>query len=150
MPFEYAESELDQFIRILCGDSEPTFQTFSDRDELKVKCDGKPDYDPNAKVFHGDTPANRKALADLNKNGVGCFVMVNEGDGVIHINPKTGKPYKTCRNGHNVTRVRAFFVDLDGSPLQPVLDAGLTPHLVIESSPGRYHCYWLVEEEVTA
>ena len=37
------------------------------------------------------------------------------------------------------------FVDLDGSPLQPVSARRLEPHVIVESSPGRWHAYWLVE-----
>ncbi len=41
--------------------------------------------------------------------------------------------------------VRALFVDLDGDPLAPVLESPLEPHAIIESSPGRFHAYWLVD-----
>jgi RepB DNA-primase from phage plasmid len=37
------------------------------------------------------------------------------------------------------------FVDLDGSTLQPVMACGLDPHIVVESSPGRFHAYWRVD-----
>ena len=60
------------------------------------------------------------------------FVTVNETDG-------------RGRRAANVTRARAVFSDLDGSPLQPVLACPLEPHAVIESSRGRYHAYWIVE-----
>ena len=44
-------------------------------------------------------------------------------------------------------RVRALFVDLDGAPLEPVLNSGLPkPHIVVESSPGKFHVYWLVAD----
>ncbi len=43
------------------------------------------------------------------------------------------------------TEIRTVFVDLDGSPLEPVLKGPLHPHLVIESSPGRYHAYWIIK-----
>jgi len=42
--------------------------------------------------------------------------------------------------------VRAVFVDLDGAPLEPVLTCGLEPHIVCESSPGRFHAYWLCDD----
>ena len=37
-------------------------------------------------------------------------------------------------------------MDLDGSPIQPILDLAedLQPHIIIESSPNRWHAYWLV------
>ena len=68
----------------------------------------------------------------LQGQGAGIFVTINQTD---------GKGRKT----ENIVRVRAVFVDLDGSPLGPILSAPLSPHLIIESSPGRYHAYWIVE-----
>ncbi|MBK7079424.1 MAG: hypothetical protein IPH55_01405 [Betaproteobacteria bacterium] len=65
------------------------------------------------------------------------FVMVNEGDGVVH------EGSKTCRTAANVKQVRALFVDLDGAPLQPVAAAAVPPDIVVNSSPGKYHGYWL-------
>ena len=52
----------------------------------------------------------------------------------------------TGRQAHNVKRVRAAFVDLDGAALTPILDAELEPHIVGECSPGRYHAYWLSDD----
>ncbi len=119
-----------------------TFQTFSDREELKrtfIGHDGKRrQYDPFAKVFHGTLDEHAAKLVDLNQHGVGAFVMVNEGDGVVH------KGTKTCRLTANVTRVRAVFVDLDGSPIAPVLTGAVQPDWAVQSSLGRWHAYWKV------
>src|SRR5262249_20840995 len=41
-------------------------------------------------------------------------------------------------------RVRALFVDLDGAPLEPVLADVKKVHIVVNTSPGRWHAYWLV------
>lgn len=73
-----------------------------------------------------------EVLKKINDEGYGIFFMVNEGDG-------------KGRSQKNVTAVRAFFVDLDGAPLGPVQTCSLRPNWIIESSPDRYHCYWLVE-----
>lgn len=108
-----------------------TFQTF---DDSKVR------KSPNlARVFHGTYVQHAPALAKMQQNGAGIFVMVNEGDGLIH------EGHKTCRCESNVVSVRALFADLDGSPLQPLLDA-LQPDIVVESSPGRWHAYWLTND----
>lgn len=119
-----------------------TFQTFSDRKNLKRTFygrDGKPrQSDPFARVRHGTLDAHAAALIDLNRRGVGAFVMVNEGDGVVHENEDT------CRVTANVTRVRAVFVDLDGSPVAPVLLSAAPPDWAVQSSPGRWHAYWKV------
>jgi hypothetical protein len=58
------------------------------------------------------------------------FVTVNETDG-------------KGRATTNIVRVRATFVDLDGAPLEPVTTHRIPPHIVIESSPDRWHAYWL-------
>lgn len=78
-----------------------------------------------------DTPLDR--LMQRNEAGAGVFVTVNQTDGVGFGNA-------------NIVRIRAVFVDLDGAPLAPVLDAPLTPHIVVESSPGRWHAYWLIRD----
>jgi hypothetical protein len=45
--------------------------------------------------------------------------------------------------------VRAVFVDLDSAPLDPVLAADVPkPHIVAETSPNRWHCYWRVIEDM--
>ena len=62
--------------------------------------------------------------------------MVNRGDGVA----RPGR--KTPRSTENVIAVRAVFVYLDGSPLEPVQQAVPAPTVIVESSPGRWHAYW--------
>lgn len=117
--------DIESFMTILCGDTNPTLQTF---------CDSKNGFKKNLnRIFHDMTEDNVSELVALNKEGAGIFVMVNQGDGI-------------GRKAENVVKVRALFVDLDGSPLQPIHDAGLTPHIIVESSPERYHAYWLVED----
>jgi hypothetical protein len=72
-------------------------------------------------------------LVKWNDKGAGVFFTVNATDG-------------NGRQAHNIVGVRAVFVDLDGAPLAPVLECGLDPHDVVESSPRRYHAYWLVDD----
>lgn len=87
-----------------------------------------------AKIAHID-PANGAldSLAGLNDHGAGVYFTVNATDG-------------KGRQAHNVQRVRAVFLDLDGAPLAPVLAAGLEPHIVVESSPGKFHVYWQTDD----
>lgn len=102
-----------------------TLQTF---DDTKAKRKAA------ARIHHVD-PANGAldVLSGWNNAGAGVFVTVNETDG-------------RGRQTDNVRRVRAVFADLDGAPLEPVLSAPLEPHIVVESSPGRYHAYWLCDD----
>jgi hypothetical protein len=85
-----------------------------------------------AVIRHGMFDEHAGELVSLNENGAGVFWMVNYGDG-------------RGRGATNVTGVRALFVDLDGDPLAPVLAAPLEPHAIVESSPERWHAYWLVD-----
>jgi KaiC/GvpD/RAD55 family RecA-like ATPase len=68
-------------------------------------------------------------LARRNDTGAGVFVVVNKGG----------------HRANEITEVRAVFADTDGAPLEPMLACGLEPHMVVESSPGRWHAYWRVE-----
>lgn len=97
-------------------DGRHTFQTFDDKKE-------RADL---ARIHHDPTDLER-----LNQLGAGVYLMVNEGDG-------------KGRSNDNVTRVRALFADFDGQPLPDTWP--LSPSALVESSPGRYHAYWLVAD----
>lgn len=101
-----------------------TFQVFKDDKALKSVC---------PKILHGTFDEQKEELMILNcDKDYGIFVTVNTTD------------YKGRKN-ENIVKVRAFFVDLDGSPLEPVLAAPISPHIIVESSPDRYHAYWIIE-----
>lgn len=70
-------------------------------------------------------------LAARNDEQTGVFVVVNETDGLGF-------------SDTNVTKVRALFVDLDGSDIEPVRSCSLPPHAVVQTSAGRWHAYWRV------
>lgn len=112
------------FLALLAGDDAVTFQTFDDGATKNPRL---------ARILHGNLEEHGATLASLNAQGAGVFAMVNRGDGL-------------GRKAANVTDIRALFVDLDGAPLEPVLACGLDPHIVIESSPARYHAYWLAND----
>lgn len=94
-----------------------TFQTFADADKNRKDL---------AKVHH-----DARQLLRFNRAGAGVFLTINETDG-------------KGRTKENITRVRAVFVDLDGAPPDKLLEAN--PHLMVESSPGKYHGYWFVKD----
>lgn len=83
--------------------------------------------------LHGSLRDLQTQLIALNARGAGIFAMVNEGDG-------------RGRSAAHVRRVRALFVDLDGAPLEPLLSCPVVPHLIVESSTGRWHAYWKVDD----
>lgn len=113
----------ETFLNALDPKGRFTFQTFDDNKERKGRS--------LAKIFHGSLSEHAEELAALQQRGAGVFVMVNEGDG-------------NGRATRNVTRVRAHFVDLDGAPIEPVQEAAAPPNIVVESSPNKWHAYWLV------
>ncbi len=119
------------FLKLIDPEGIFTFQTF---DDDKVR---KAAY--LARVFHGPFEEHKGALAKLQRQGAGAFMMINKGDGVVH----EGK--NTCRDGASVVKVRALWVDLDGAPLEPVIGA-FKPDIVVESSPQRWHGYWLTDD----
>lgn len=104
-----------------------TFQTFDDKA-------GDPTL---ARITSGDFEDCEKKLLEMNKRGAGIFFTVNETDG-------------KGRRTENIQRVRAVFVDLDTAPtrekLAQVLSSATPPSVVVESSPEKFHCYWLVND----
>lgn len=133
-----------RYLEALDYGTEFTFQTFSDGAKSKRTIDGcsaaQSPPDPRPAVFHGTLDEHVRTLRAENLAGAGIFVMVNAGDGVVRPGAKT------CRTAANVIRVRALFVDLDGAPIQPVLESPIPPHFVVQSSPGRWHAYWRVND----
>ena len=101
-----------------------TLQTFND---APVRRSGL------AKIRHGPIEQHVDELRALQARRAGVFLMINRGDG-------------RGRSEENVVSVRALFLDLDGAPPEPVFACGAPPHVVVESSPGRFHFYWLVAD----
>lgn len=100
-----------------------TIQTFDDK---KVRKD-------LTSIFHFDvyTVVEADHLGWLNGEGAGIYFCVNETDG-------------KGRKAENVVKVRAVYADMDGSPLEKAME--FNPSLVVESSPGRFHCYWFTRD----
>jgi RepB DNA-primase N-terminal domain len=104
----------------LLGTEHVTFQSFDDNADRK---------DPAlAGILHGTLREHFNDLAALNQRGAGIFFMVQEGNG-------------TGRNNAAVTAIRAVFQEDDGEGKE----LPLVPHIVVESSPGRYHRYLLAD-----
>lgn len=116
-------AEAERFLTLMAEGEAVSFQTFDDDKAQRRK--------HLARIFHGELDAHAATLQRMNGLGAGVFWMVNYGDG-------------EGRAAVNVTGIRALFVDLDGAPLQPVLEGSPEPHAVVESSAGRWHVYWLV------
>lgn len=120
LPVDFGQTA--PFLAALNPEGKYAFATFADA--AASACTPK-------RVF-GSLDALQAELSAHNSLGGGVFVTVNETD---------GSGYKN----ENIIRVRAVFVDLDGADLEPVLAWMLKPHIIVESSPGRWHAYWLVD-----
>ncbi len=117
--------EAQRFLTALDEGSDSwSFQTFADDGSGRRQL---------SRLLHGSLDTHGAALAQLNERGAGVFVTVNHTDG-------------QGRKKANIKRVRALFVDLDGAPIEPVLSAPTPPHIVVQSSPGRFHAYWRVSD----
>lgn len=85
--------------------------------------------DKTAENYSGSLQSVWFQLRRENREGAGAYIVVNEGGD----------------SAEEITRIRAVFADLDGAPLEPIYECGLEPHIVVQSSPGKYHVYWLVD-----
>ena len=110
------------FLETLAGqkDAEFTFQTFDDSGEKNRSITG---------IIHGTFDEVSADLAQLNQNGAGIFVTVNQTDG-------------TGRRKENVISVRAVFVDSDSGPIP---EPALQPSMLIQTKRGQ-HAYWVLCE----
>ena len=116
--------QAEKFLTLLDeGQERFTFQTFDDqknRDDKSL-----------VRVLHGTFEEHYTTLANLNRQGAGVYVTVNETD-------------LKGRRLENIVRPRAVFQEADrpGTPEPP-----LTSHIVVESSPRKFHRYLLVEKD---
>ena len=72
-------------------------------------------------------------LQALNNSGHGVFVVVNYGG----------------NKGSDITRIRSLFVDFDNADddhLDRLKAVPFQPSIILESSPGKHHAYWLIED----
>jgi hypothetical protein len=96
------------------------------------------DWKPKGQKFDPLAEHRTGTLADLtgwliakNRQGCGIFVTVNETDG-------------KGRKMENIKRVRAVFRELD-LPQEQARPVCLEPSIVVESSPGKFHEYFLCD-----
>ena len=119
--------QAERFLTLLDETAESfTFQTFTDTPSGTAK----PDPDPLAKIKHGTLSQHASWLTSMNCKGAGIFVAVNATDG-------------RGRGRDNITRIRALWQE-DDTGDTPALPTD--PHIVVESSPGRFHRYLLVDD----
>lgn len=102
---------------------EHTFQLFPERNKKTMK--GPPI------ILHGSYAKHKDELEEYNLAGYAICVLVNKGN-------------QLGRKKEDIKKVRALFLDLDGASPSLVKKANIQPHIVVESSPNKFHVYWLV------
>jgi len=118
-------SEASRFIAALCGskDASIVFQVFDD-DAVRKRTD-------LTRVLVGTLREHLPVLNRLQNHGAGVFVQINAG----------------TRGNRNVTRIRALFVD-DDTPDRQLDVSALPPSMIVESSKGKRHYYWLPSADI--
>ena len=114
--------EAAEFVRVLYPSPEITFQTFANSQASPAR----------PEILHGTIDQHWDYLCRVNSQGAGVYGMVNIGDGL-------------WRSNENVTEITHLFLDLDGSPLDPVLEGPIQPHAIVETSPGHYQVWWRIQ-----
>jgi hypothetical protein len=127
---EFLDPDADQF----------TFQTFTDSEERKktyAKTAGRI-TDPLAKVLHETLEQHWATLVGLSRQGAGVFVTVNR------------TTLRGRRNLQSIIAVRVYFPDCDGVSVDEIraslIALGLRPHITVQSSPGKFHIYFCVDD----
>jgi hypothetical protein len=126
-----ADSQAERFLSLI----DPDETTWHFR-AIVPKEDERPDlYTDGVAVctpFSNMTSLSR--LRRLNASGCGAYVVINAGG----------------NKASDITRVRALWVDFDKaddghlSRLSTLVP--FEPSIIVESSPGKHHAYWLVED----
>ncbi len=130
--------EVEHFLTLLDGDADTFIFARGDDDKerrkrliAEAKQSGRP---PPGLWEHrrGSHVSTQPWLQEKQRDGWGVFVAVQAMRGA------------KCRLS-DVAYIRCVFAEMDiGEPLKPY---PLEPSMIIESSPGKYHVYWLVSPE---
>lgn len=132
---QYGEAE--HYLETLIGpdwaSTTLVFQTFDDnRDRRRTHAEQakrngkKTTTDPYARIHTGTWEKCKDVLTTINKNGGGVYLTVNETAG--------------GRTVEKLQAIRAIWCEWDQATPPP--DWPLAPHIVVESSPEKFHFYW--------
>lgn len=84
-----------------------------------------------------------EAINSLNERGRSVYMTINKVDGTF---VKENR-WKAVPSGH-ITGVNALFLDFDQPEAVSLADIEameVLPSVVVETSPGKFHCYWLLK-----
>ncbi len=127
---ELDRDQAQRYLEALDPEGMFAFQTFDDDKERRGRIVKERGHDPLACVLTGTLDEHYGTLADLNGQGAGVYVTVNQTDG-------------NGRLTENITMARAVFVDFDNVVPSPSL-IKLEPNIIVQSRAGQ-HMYWLLE-----
>ena len=92
-----------------------------------------------SKQLHGSL---KKNWMEISKEGVNAFMLINTSNSEM-------------RKATNIKQINAVFIDYDGGDwsadnLEQFMSKFVVkPHLVVNTSPGNYHVYWLIKDIAT-
>jgi RepB DNA-primase from phage plasmid len=129
-PLQPDPDQAERFLTKLSGGAPEGEFTFLAIDDDKTR------NAPPSPEKHGTLAQATNFIKNATAKGYGIYVTVNRTD-------------LKGRKKENILEVRALFVDLDGAPIQPVLDCEIPPDIVVQSSRGKYHAYWLNDGSIT-
>lgn len=114
------QAQAEHFLTLLDETAETfCFRVFDDNEARK---------DPKlAAKIEGSLADAWPRLMAAQSAGCGVYVVANAGQ----------------QKNESIYRVRAVFADFDGAPMPARFD--LEPHIIVQSSPGKWHVYWLVD-----
>lgn len=83
------------------------------------------------RVLNGTFAKCADQLASINLDGSAVWVQINAGTG---------------RRNTDIDRVRAYFIDQDHGASELLFSSPQPLDIVVESSPGKHHGYWLTRD----
>ena len=121
-------SELKDFLSLFGHTGKHVFQIGADKKHVKLKHEIT-----KGKNLIGTIEELTPQLQHYNKNHAFCSFTVN-------------KTNLQNRKMESITKVTAYFADLDGTPLLPLIEYPLEPSIIVNTSPEKYHLYWLIND----
>lgn len=135
------QSNTIDFLSLFPNSNNPPTFVFQSKDDGRGSKD-KAITSKYGKVWHKASAYNSKLIQWLknnNNDGWGCFFTVNEIDQTLDPSHK--------RTEEMLTRIRAVWVEDDNKRDEPRTDWKLEPSVIVNSSPGKFHYYWLTNIE---
>lgn len=113
-------SQMNTYKRFFHGNSPTVFRLLPESKACKL----------GPSMLRGQMSKCRQSLLAANGRGAGVFMAINTVDGTDIVDAA-------------VTEINAVFIDADGTMELSAIKK-LKPHLIVQSSRGKFHAFWLV------